>query len=242
MAGNKFVLLIVEGTSDEAILGEYCYALNRQLIHKKIRFKVTGGDVLTDTRRKRSGEEIVQSIFNQYLRKTSLKATDFIHIFQVCDIDGSYFPVDKILADTGFPANCKPSYLYSPGNNSIYVSSKKRGELIKTWEIKRKRQEELISLDKVKGVPFSIYYNSFFLEHVLSGRVDIPEEDKEGIIDAFISNHALAEYDDFFKKKMLAEADEYMESWNNLSLSDFSKFESCSNVFLLLKRLRELAG
>ena len=201
-------------------------------------FRVTEGDVLTRNVRNKSGKRIVEDIFKNYLQRYSLKREDFIHIFFVCDIDGSYFPQESIINDDTFDEFCKPAYTYAPLKNKIFACTKKRDAIVETWSRKRERQNQLVDLPMINGVPFKIYYNSFFLEHVLCRQVDIRKDQKEEIIDSFLDHNDLQDFIHLLEKKSLSL--DYFESWKLLRQSDFTLFKSYSNMLIMFNKLDEL--
>lgn len=237
MPQNKFILLIVEGKSDDTFYGEMLARYNEDLninLNSNIRIKVTHGDVLTKKSHK-SSKELVTDIFKKYKKDNSLETIDFIKLIQICDIDGSYF------SDNMFQINNTRNYIsgktydYSQEQKKIYVKSQNKYDTLRRqWNLKKQRQNELRNTAEIEGVPYQIFYVSLFLEHFLTNKIIVDPEEKDDCIDTYLDNKSLKQFRELLNTRSLS--DDYVESWEKLDIR-LDKYAPCSNINILFDSL-----
>ncbi|MCC4408751.1 hypothetical protein [Limosilactobacillus reuteri] len=233
MGQAKFILVIVEGKTDADIINQYVNT--SKLNNKRIKFKIVEGDILTSKPYNKKGENIIKTILNNILKKDYLEKSDFVQIIQLIDIDGIYFPKERIKMTDSFEKNEFPKYRYDRYNKMIHMSSKTFNKTKKVWELKKDRINELINLKSIMNIEYHLYYNSFFLEHVLGGNVDITDYEKSTFIDNFLNRDLTNEkFMTLLKEKLLSQ--DYKESWNKMKNSDFLDFDSSSNMYLMFNQ------
>ena len=237
---SKFVLLIVEGESDESFFGEY---LEKKIATLEaeygIEFLVTDGDELT-SRGTKKGESIIRDLLKKQKETSKLMNKDFLFIIQITDLDGSYFNADDHFEED-FLIKGKPSYEYDESTNKIRINPSAKASVMNSWTRKKSRQEELSQLEAIEGIPYCLVYNSLYLEHVLLSRLPRDYNEKENCIDQFLASKVTyEEFERFFES--VNPCEDFVDSWDFIKSNDPSDFKAYSNVihsFNLLSAISE---
>lgn len=173
MARKKIVLVIVEGPSDEVALG---MALSQVYDKDFIYVHIMHGDITT--RRGVSSKNIVAKLGNEvtaYAKSQHYKASDFKQIIHIVDTDGAYIPDDNIME--------KENYLdIQYENDGIYTNNK--ASVMTRNQQKRDNLYRLRSCGIIWTIPYSLYYMSCNLDHVLYDKQNSTDKDKEN--DAYV--------------------------------------------------------
>ena len=173
MARKKIVLVIVEGPSDEVALG---MALSQVYDKDFIYVHIMHGDITA--RRGVSSKNIVAKLGNEvtaYAKSQHYKASDFKQIIHIVDTDGAYIPDDNIME--------KENYLdIRYENDGIYTNNK--ASVMTRNQQKRDNLYRLRSCGIIWTIPYSLYYMSCNLDHVLYDKKNSTDKDKEN--DAYV--------------------------------------------------------
>lgn len=238
MTEKKYILFIVEGDSDYMFYGEYFNDLVSEN-NFNLDIKVTDGDILT--KKVNNPIQLVKNSFNYALQKSKLKKTDFVQIFQICDIDGSYFSEEQFIINSQKEYYDK-SYQYSPyGSPNINVPDQKSKEsIIATWSTKKHNQDILSTTESIDMgneviIPYKLFYVSLFLEHLLKNDPLIDPCDKRDCIDDYIDYHKLENFIDLLDSKK--NSDEFDESWEILKTNG-GIYNPSSNLNILVNILK----
>lgn len=168
MARKKIVLVIVEGPSDEVALG---MALSQVYDKDFIYVHIMHGDITA--RRGVSSKNIVAKLGNEvtaYAKSQHYKASDFKQIIHIVDTDGAYIPDDNIME--------KENYLdIRYENDGIYTNNK--ASVMTRNQQKRDNLYRLRSCGIIWTIPYSLYYMSCNLDHVLYDKKNSTDKDKE---------------------------------------------------------------
>lgn len=202
----KVVLVIVEGPSDETALEHSFVALFDPNI---IRIAVVRGDITADTGCNPSN--IVLSVGNlvkDWASKYGLKRPDFLRVIHITDTDGAYIPDTNVIENsshTGRLEYNETNIVASPVSMARARNARKRANLYK-----------LCSISTVWGkIPYSIYYMSCNLDHVLYGVQN--SDDATKIRNAYLfSTKYKNDLDGFVKyisDPAIAVAGDYKETW-----------------------------
>lgn len=173
MARKKIVLVIVEGPSDEVALG---MALSQVYDKDFIYVHIMHGDITT--RRGVSSKNIVAKLGNEvtaYAKSQHYKASDFKQIIHIVDTDGAYIPDDNIME--------KENYLDIQYENDGIYTNNKAGVVTRNQQ-KRDNLYRLRSCGIIWTIPYSLYYMSCNLDHVLYNKQNSTDKDKEN--DAYV--------------------------------------------------------
>jgi len=175
MKVKKIILFIVEGITDETCLG---YILSRILNNNEIRFESTCGDITSQMGINPNNVAAkVGEIVKDFSGKV-FKASDFAEIVHLVDMDGAYILDDQVVEKTPeIPRDPdKPQKPYY-GNDQIFtdnIDGIRQRNLRKSEVLDR-----LVSLNKVwRTIPYSVYFFSCNLDHVLHREGNLFEKDK----------------------------------------------------------------
>lgn len=178
MARKKIVLVIVEGPSDEVALG---MALSQVYDKDFIYVHIMHGDITA--RRGVSSKNIVAKLGNEvtaYAKSQHYKASDFKQIIHIVDTDGAYIPDDNIME--------KENYLdIRYENDGIYTNNK--ASVMTRNQQKRDNLYRLRSCGIIWTIPYSLYYMSCNLDHVLYDKKNSTDKDKEN--DAYVLSKSI---------------------------------------------------
>ena len=210
MARKKIVLVIVEGPSDDSALG---VILNRLFDKNKVHIEIMYGDITTDMNidpidiAKAIGE-----VVKRYADSMHFKQLHFQQVIHLIDMDGAYIPDDRVVEN---PDAEKP--VYSLTN----IQTAKRDLLLLRNKHKQSKIERICGMQKVWGsIPYRAYYMSSNLDHVLYGKLNSSDEEKE--------NDAYA-----FAKKYKDDIDGFLKY---ISDSDFSRMEGYKESWAFIKK------
>ena len=205
MAKKKIMLFIVEGPTDETSLST---VLSRIFSSDTVKFQVVHGDVLT--RDFVAPDRIIAAVNEQIklFRGNIYKPSDFCKVVHLADTDGAFIPEDAVVAEAvegrQYPFYTDTQILTPEPTNIIDRNARKRRNIAK-----------LSSTGRVGGIPYSFYYFSCNLDHVLHGRNNLSEAEKIACSRDFDLQYA----DDpnafirFMKDESFAVQGTYQETW-----------------------------
>ena len=205
MAKKKIMLFIVEGPSDETSLST---VLSRIFSSDTVKFQVVHGDVLT--RDFVAPDRIIAAVNEQIklFRGNIYKPSDFCKVVHLADTDGAFIPEDAVVAEAvegrQYPFYTDTQILTPEPANIIDRNARKGRNIAK-----------LASTGRVGGIPYSFYYFSCNLDHVLHGRNNLSEAEKIACSRDFDLQYA----DDpnafirFMRDESFAVQGTYQETW-----------------------------
>ena len=165
MKTKKVILFIVEGVTDKTSLGGI---IDKLVSSNLVRFYITGGDITSD-RFSNSSNAIakVNDHVKAFLaRELGIKKSDIIRIVHLIDMDGAYIKSDQIQVEE------VEEFVYS---ESAIIAN----EVERVIERNSRKQQVLNRLSlcpKIAGIPYSMYYFSCNLEHVLHNEINLADE------------------------------------------------------------------
>lgn len=222
MAKKKVMLFIVEGPTDETSLST---VLNRIFNSSTVKFQVVYGDILT--RDFTVSDKIVAAVWEQVkaFMGDIYKKSDICRIVHLADIDGVYIPDTAIVRDALMEPKAPPFYtdtqIRTPNVDGIRDRNRR----------KRDNINRLSARPKISGVPYSMYYFSLNLDHVLHGKTNLSDWEKMQCAEEFDLKYG----DDpngfirFMKESSFSVCDDYRRSWTFIkkelhSLERYSNF------------------
>jgi len=157
---RKVVLVIVEGPSDETALAQSFAAL---FDPDEVIVEVVHGDVTADIRANPSNiVSCVGNLVKGWASRYGIRRPDFLRVIHMTDTDGAYIPDANVIEDIGH----KGHPLYDETNIVASPTSKVKERNAR----KRANLDRLSSTPSVWGsIPYSVYYMSCNLDHVLYG-------------------------------------------------------------------------
>ena len=205
MAKKKIMLFIVEGPTDETSLST---VLSRIFSSDTVKFQVVHGDVLT--RDFVAPDRIIAAVNEQIklFRGNIYKPSDFCKVVHLADTDGAFIPEDAVVAEAvegrQYPFYTDTQILTPEPANIIDRNARKGRNIAK-----------LASTGRGGGIPYSFYYFSCNLDHVLHGRNNLSEAEKIACSRDFDLQYA----DDpnafirFMRDESFAVQGTYQETW-----------------------------
>ena len=225
MARKKIVLVIVEGPSDEVALG---MALSQVYDKDFIYVHIMHGDITT--RRGVSSKNIVAKLGNEvtaYAKSQHYKASDFKQIIHIVDTDGAYIPDDNIME--------KENYLdIQYENDGIYTNNKAR--VMTRNQQKRDNLYRLRSCGIIWTIPYSLYYMSCNLDHVLYDKQNSTDKDKENDAYVFAKKYKgkVEAFKEFICKSPFSVTGDYKGSWDYIE-KDLNSVNRYTNLCICIE-------
>lgn len=234
METNKILLFIVEGLSDEQSLAP---ALERIVLPNNVKFKVVHGDITSNnhTTPRNIERKLVDEVILGFFRDSNSIYTpdDLLGIVQVTDLDGAFIPDSCIDEDTSL---IKPSY------EEERIVCKNKHAFVQTKNNKKQNISKLITISflsiQARLIPYSIYYMSCNLDHVLHNMRNATDEQKRINSIIFGDN-----YDDpvmfeaFFNNSSIRVNGTYQETWDYIKIGKRS-LSRCSNFWLCIDKYK----
>lgn len=157
---RKVVLVIVEGPSDETALGQTFAAFFNP---NEVIVKVMHGDITADIASNPSNiASYVGNLVKSWASKYGLKRSDFLRVIHITDTDGTYIPDANVIEDV--------NHSDSPEYNETNIVASPESKIRERNARKKLNLNKLSSIPTVWGnIPYSIYYMSCNLDHVLYG-------------------------------------------------------------------------
>lgn len=203
---RKVVLVVVEGASDEIALEQSFMALFNP---NEIMTKVMHGDVTADM--VSNPANIVSSVGNLvrgWASKYGLKRSDFLRVIHITDTDGTFISDANVIEDGNHddrPEYDETNIVASLGSRVRERNARKRFNLNK-----------LSSTPAVWGdIPYSIYYMSCNLDHVLYGMQNSDDEAKRQNAFQFAKKYKddLDGFVKYISDPAIAVAGDYKATW-----------------------------
>lgn len=208
MAKKKVVFVIVEGPSDEEALG---VLLSKIYDKNSVFVYIMHGDITT-----RAGvnpANIVSKIGNdvkRYAKQNHYKQSDFREIIHIVDTDGAYVSNAAIVEDRDA---IKPVY----STTEIHTSNP--AGIVNRNEIKRENLDRLRSTYQIWKLPYRVYYMSCNLDHVLYGKLNSSDEEKENDSFRFAKKYRndIPGFLEYITESDFAVGTDYKKSWNYIA-------------------------
>ena len=199
MARRRAKIVIVEGPSDNTALSVY---LSRYFDEKNIEFIELHSNILSE-RYKKPNNIItdLNNIIDVFLENNRyIKLTYIDEIIQIVDTDGMFIEDSKVIEDNSAAINQYTlDNVYTDNVERIRTLNK-----IKTGNMEILLSKNAITIKKHK-IPYSVYYMSRNLEHVLRNRMDnVSDDDKKKLAFQFANKYKnVLDFVDFIKNSSL---------------------------------------
>ena len=234
LANKKAIVIIVEGITDQMILQSF---LEQIIDPKKLYIKMMHGDILSDINVRLGPKAQIGKIMHDIvLERTKFTPENLLMIIQLTDTDGIFIPEENFEVDEKRTYPQKQRYVYDFDDNKVYFDSiKSKNEISKTWKMKKQNVDKLKNpYIYAKKVPYSLYFNSLNLEHVIFD--ELVNDKKEKVALNFIES---LDYDyklfkTFMKKKKIGS--DFDSSWDQIA-NNVHWSQSFSNLIYLLKEI-----
>ncbi|MDO4292752.1 MAG: hypothetical protein Q4C65_05910 [Eubacteriales bacterium] len=222
MFRKKIVFVIVEGPSDEEALG---VLLNRIYDSKAVYVHVMHRDLTTELNVNPSN--IVSKVGNLVKNYAGrmFKPDDFSQIIHITDMDGVFIPDDAVVEDN---AAVKPAY------SETEIRTQRKNGIEARNSRKRENLNRLASTAAIWKVPYQIYYMSCNLDHVLYGKLNSTDDEKERDAFTFAKKYRddIPGFINYISKSAFSVTGGYSQSWQYIreglhSLERHTNFGLC---------------
>lgn len=176
---KQVVLVIVDGPTDETALRP---VFKKLFQNTELKFHVIHGDVTSE--RMLSSANAVKAIKEHIefeISRYGYKRDDVIRVIHLIDTDGAFIPDSHVLAgETGRP--CYEEDAIIAGNpQSIIERNERKASILR----------KLFSSSAIWSIPYSVYYFSRNMEHVLHGAErNLTDDEKIEFADEFADAYA----------------------------------------------------
>lgn len=231
LSSKKVVLLIVEGENDKAVLE---YAITKLFDKNKIQVSSVSYDVTSNTQTIKKNDDMckeISKLMRLYRDKYRLKNSDFQEIIHLIDLDGAFISEENIVQVDNITGK-----LYQ--DNTIDCESKEKViEMCERNKLKVGRVNWLLSKAKVAGIPYSLYFVSCNMDHVLDGNANISGTEKYILSEKWrkIFEDTPKKFIDVFTEANLILSEDYEKSWEIVK-QETESLKRHSNINTLLKK------
>lgn len=206
MAKKKIMLFIVEGGTEETSLYT---VLSRIFSSDTVKFHIVHGDILTKDFP--TSNKIVAAVNEQIkaFRGTIYRTTDFCKIVHLTDMDGVFISDDDVIESNDMLEDEPPKYTLEHIYSSNPEGIKRRNQY------KRANINRLSTLGKISGIPYSLYYFSSNLDHVLHDKINLSDMEKIALAEEFDMQYADSpnEFIHFMKQSSFSVKGTYHDTW-----------------------------
>ncbi len=209
MTKRKVVFVIVEGPSDRHALG---VLLSNLYDKDQIFIYVTHGDITSSW--EVTPANIASKIctyVKEYKSMNYFKKGDFKEVIHIVDMDGAYVPDEAIIHDEN-----AIKVIYS--TKEIHTCNPEM--IVNRNQHKRANIERLKSMRYVwSTIPYSVYYMSCNLDHVLYNKLNSSDEEKEADSLKFAQKyeHDVSGFISMINESELAPEKDYHKSWQYIT-------------------------
>lgn len=211
MNSKKFILFIVEGPYDQKEINAILHTSRFEPLLKKYFpwFIRTKGDVTSNKKIKSARGELNELVKEFRQRKgpyPGIKTYDIQEVVQITDLDGAFIPPDNIYRGEELPYQYTDDSIITKDVNNAIHRNKQKTERIRQLVFETK---------DIDNIPFSIYFVSCDMEHVLFNQRKPTDDQKKQLCQSFrelCDSHPEILEESVFKKGVAAEGN-YEESW-----------------------------
>ena len=168
MTHKKIVFVIVEGPTDDESLG---VMLERIFESYTVHVEIMHCDITTE--HDPSGTKVistVQKTIRGYAARYHYTLKDFDRVIHIIDTDGAFVPEENVVEDAGIK---KVRY------EKDRIVARNRAAIVQRNERKSANLGKLSGCPVIlSGIPYSVYYMSCNLDHVLHDRQNSSNDDK----------------------------------------------------------------
>lgn len=205
LARRKIVFVIVEGPSDQDALG---LLLDKIFDKSKVHVHVTYGDITSEAGNNSSNilKKVTEEI-QSYARNYHLEKVHFAQVIHIVDMDGAYVSEDCVKDN---------SMAHKPLYYEDRIETNNRQGIINRNQNKSKNLDKISAAPRIwVDIPYSTYYMSCNLDHVLYGELNTSDEEKEINAHRFVRKYR-NDIEGF--KRMITSSDfsvkgDYLETW-----------------------------
>ncbi|WP_349945638.1 hypothetical protein ABFV83_17375 [Lacrimispora sp. BS-2] len=222
---KKVILFIVEGPTDEGALSP---VLKKTFQREDVRFHVVHGDMTSNWAV--SGNNAVKTVYEHIeveRKRYGIEKKDILKVIHLVDIDGAFIPADKVIPGTTGAIRYFDDRIESADPDGVVDRNTRKSQVL----------YRLCTADAVGKIPYSIYYFSRNLEHVLhNDNGDLTDDEKINYADAFADRYGSDQkgFQAFISSDAFAVPGDFRETWNFIMKGLNSLHRYC-NLHLLFQ-------
>lgn len=230
VARKKIVFVIVEGPSDDEALGVIFSRLyNKNAVHVEI----THGDMTSELSAVPGNiASKIGNLIRGYAKSNHYRAADFQEVIHLIDMDGAYIPETAVVEDL---EKKKPFY------TTTEIRTAKPVQLSARNKRKRENIDRICFMHKVWGsIPYSAYYMSANLDHVLYDKLNSTDDEKENDAYAFAKKYKdhLEDFLTFISDSDFSVCSDFRESWEYIK-AERRSLERHTNLGICFKTMKD---
>lgn len=229
----KILLFIVEGLSDEISLAP---ALEKIITNSAVKFKIMRTDITSNFKSTVNNIEnrIKSHGVMRFLQENQqFTADDICGIVHIVDLDGAFVPDDIIIEGDTKDAQYLDNSIICK-DKSLFIKSKnnKKDNLTHLSNISE------IPITKKITVPYSIFYMSCNLDHVLHNKRNSTKAEKRENSTSFADNYDKAEiFESFFNGDDIKINGTYKETWDYVQI-ELNSLKRGSNFWICIEKYK----
>lgn len=220
MKTKKIILFIVEGVSDQTSLA---LILSKLIKNETVRFQIVNGDITSDYSTTVTNAVIkVNAQIKRFLTNNFFGKTDLLRVVHLIDTDGAYVGKDFVQE-----ASQVEDLIYS----CDFIITRNIETVLQRNQKKSSIVNRLSTCTEISGIPYSMYYFSCNLEHVLHNQCNMDDDKKMEVAEEFADMFFGKEEDfvRFIKNDAIAVPGDFKETWefikrDNNSLKRYTNF------------------
>lgn len=219
MANKKIILFIVEGINDKTSLA---LCMNEILDKTSVHFEMTEGDITT--KRGINCKNITAGLGNlvKDFSGRVFRAKDFYEVVHLIDTDGAFVPDECVLSGDNKKVLYTEENIITTDVENIIRRNKQKTEVL----------NKMLSIHKVWGsIPYSMFYFSCNMDHVLHGDANLSNKDKNELASDFEEKFygKTQKFIQYMKGEKFSIGKDYNDSWEFImdyknSLKRYSNF------------------
>lgn len=226
---KKVILFIVEGPTDEDALSP---VLKNIFQSDDVRFHVVHGDMTSDW--SVSVSNAIKTVNNHIeleRKRYGFEKKDIIKVIHLVDTDGTFVPSDKIIFNTTKEMQYFSDRIESTVPEKVVDRNKRKSQVLC----------RLYSTSKVGTIPYSVFYFSRNLEHVLhNNSANLTDDEKIKYADAFADRYSSDKegFWVFISSSDFAVPGDYKDTWNFI-MQDINSLHRYCNFHLLFQKSKQ---
>lgn len=212
--GQKFILFIVEGKNDKIEIDTILHSdfFAEYKAKYDCRFEVVNGDI---TAASHVNENNIQSEINKIIMKfrnggipyNNISVRDIQEVVQIVDIDGCFIPNINIVNGDNSEFTYSDTNIITSNIDGAIGRNKKKSKVLR----------KLLSVDQIGNIPYSIYFVSCNMDHVLFNNRSLNRNQKDKCAYVFgkkCSQDSSILNDSIFRSGI--KSNNYIESWDDI--------------------------
>lgn len=218
MKSKKVVLFIVEGISDQTSLA---LVLSKLFKDQSVSFQVVNKDITSY--KFTTVANVVSEVNAQikmFMDKNFLTHTHMLKVIHLIDTDGAYVGEDYIKQEDIEGYKYSPDFIRSRNVETVQKRNGKKSNIL----------NKLSSCSQIAKIPYSMYYFSCNLEHILHDECNLEEyrkmEAAEKFRDEFYGREE--EFLKFIKDEEFAVQGDFKETWDFIKVNNNSLKRYCN--------------